>query len=107
MGEFQPSSTHPFACLGMEGLEGWNPGGGEGFEKRDERTTRTTTRLRQLRQTQNRIVARYRLESDIAVPALLRALLLVLGAGEEPEGLLVDLLALLGADDADFVIFTA
>jgi len=41
------------------------------------------------------------------VSALLRALLLVLGAGEEPEGLLVDLLALLGADDADFVIFAA
>jgi hypothetical protein len=91
----------------MEGLEGWNPGGGEGFEKIDERTIRTTTRLRQLRQTQNGIVARYRLESDIAVPALLRALLLVLGAGEEPEGLLVDLLALLGADDTDFVIFSA
>ena len=81
--------------------------GGEGFEKRDGRTIRTTTRLRQLRQTQNRIVTRYRLESDIAVPALLPALLLFLAAGEEPEGLLVDLLALLGADDADFVIFTA
>lgn len=93
----------------MEGLEGWNPRGegGEGFKKRDGRTIRTTTRLRQLRQTQNHIVAWYRLESDIAVPALLRALLLVLGAGDEPEGLLVNLLALLGADDADFVIFAA
>ena len=91
----------------MEELEGWNPGGGERFEKRYGRTVRTTTRLRQLRQTQNCIVTRYRLESDIAVPALLPALLLFLAAGEEPEGLLVDLLALLGADDADFVIFTA
>ena len=99
MGEFQPSSTHPFACLEWKD---WRVG-----TRGDERTIRTTTRLRQLRQTQNGIVARYRLESDIAVPALLRALLLVLGAGEEPEGLLVDLLALLGADDADFVIFAA
>lgn len=92
-------------------IGGLEPGKGEGgggvFEKRDGRTIRTTTRLRQLRQTQNRIVARYRLESDIAVPALLRALLLVLDAGDEPEGLLVNLLALLGADDADFVIFAA
>jgi len=91
----------------MEGLGGLEAGGEEEFEKRDGRTIHTTTGLRRLRQTQNRIVARYRLESNIAVLALLRALLLFLGASEEPEGLPVDLLALLRADNADFVIFAA
>ena len=64
----------------------------------------TTTRLRQLRQPQHRIIARHRLKRDIAVPPLLGRLPLV-PLVQEP--VLVDLLRLLGADDADLVVLAA
>lgn len=61
----------------------------------------TSTGLGQLRQSQNSIVTRNRLESDVAVPALLRRLPLVIGV---QESVLIDLLGLLRADDTDFVV---
>lgn len=64
----------------------------------------TAARLGQLRQPQQRVVARDVLERDVRVPPFLCALLLAVDA---VEPVLVKLLGLLGADDADLVVLAA
>ena len=64
----------------------------------------TTASLRQFYQSQHSIIAGNRLKSNIAMPPFLRTLFLVIRV-QEP--ILVDLLRLLRADDADLIVFAA
>ncbi len=67
----------------------------------------TTTGLGQLSQTKQGIIAGDRLEGDVGVP-LVPAALAELAAGEGVlEAIRVELLGLLGGDDADLVVLAA
>lgn len=65
------------------------------------RPKRVTTSLWQLGQSKDGIVTRHGFESNVAMPALLAALLLI-----SRKAFCIQLLRLLGADDGDLIIFT-
>jgi hypothetical protein len=88
------------ACHGQR-LEKFAVGGRDAVvEFVARRPERITSSLRKLSQAQDSVVRGYRLESDIAVPAVFVALL----RAPERGAVFVELLCLLGGDDRDLIV---
>lgn len=67
----------------------------------------TATRLGQLRQPQQGIITRNRLKGDVRVPLGLAALAVLAAVPAAREAVGIELLGLLGGDDADLVVLAA
>jgi hypothetical protein len=74
---------------------------------RGRKVVRTAARLGQLRQAQQGVVAGDGLEGDVRVPLVLVALAVLAAAERVLEAVRVQLLGLLGRDDADLVVLAA